>query len=159
MAQPAFIVLRANGNTIEAEPSEHDFAPSDGIELVDYSQPGTTPVTAAGVTGQRLYKPIVFRKRIDKASPLIAQAFAENHVLEADVHFFRAESGGSVNEYFRVDITQGRVVSFRELLDDALDSANAMRPPLEEVGLLFHRIKWTYLDGDINYEDTWGSIA
>jgi type VI secretion system secreted protein Hcp len=159
MAQPAFIVLCANGNTIEAEPSEHDFAPGDGIELVDYSQPGTRPVTAAGVTGQRLYKPIVFRKRIDKASPLIAKAFTESHVLEANFHFFREEAGGSVNEFFKVEITQGTMVSFRELLDDALDPAHATRPPLEEVGLMFHRIKWTYLDGGIEHEDIWGSTA
>src|SRR5215207_1824397 len=118
MAQPAFAVLRANGETIEAEPNEHDFAPANGIELVDYAQPATKAFTDAGVTGRRLYKPILFRKPIDKASPLIAKAFAENQVVEADFHFFREEAGGLVNEYFRVEITQGTVVSFRELLDD-----------------------------------------
>jgi type VI secretion system secreted protein Hcp len=157
MAEPAFVVLRANGETIEAELSEHDFAPEHGIELVDYSQPVTVAYTGAGATGSRSYKPISFRKRIDKASPLIAKALVRNEVVEADFHFFREETGGLVNEYFRVEVTQGAFVSRREILDDALDPAYATRPPLEEVGLLFHRISWTYLDGDITYEDTWGS--
>jgi type VI secretion system secreted protein Hcp len=157
MAKPAFVVLRANGETIEAEFSDHEFAPGDGIELVDYSQPATVAFTGAGVTGRRSYKPITFRKRIDKASPLIAKALAENQVVEADFHYFREEAGGFVNEYFLVEVTQGTVVSFRQILDDALDPAHATRPPLEEVGLMFHRISWTYLDGGIVFEDTWGT--
>ena len=157
MAQPAFVVLRASGETIEAEFSEHAFAPVDGIEILDFSHSGAVALTPAGVTGAHSYKPITFRNRIDKASPLIAQAFAENRVVEADFHFFSEDDAGVVNEYFRVEVTQGTVVSFREILYDALDPANATRPPLEEVGLLFHRISWTYLDGDIVFEDTWGS--
>jgi|SRR5918995_4631526 type VI secretion system Hcp family effector len=157
MAQPVFVVLRASGETIEPEPSDHAFAPEDGIELVDYSQPATRAFTSAGVaTGRRSYKPISFRKRIDTASPLIAKAFAENQIVEADFHFFREDAGGVVSEYFRVEITQGRVVSFRQLLDDALDPAHATRPPLEEVGLLFFRIAWTDLAGGRDFEDIWG---
>jgi type VI secretion system secreted protein Hcp len=157
MAEPAFVVLRAGGITIEAESSGHSFAPADGIELVDYSQLGTVAFTDGGATGRRSYKPITFRKRIDKASPPIAQALAENEVVEADFHFFRDEGGGTATEYFLVQVTQGQIVSFRQFLDDALDSANADRPPLEEVGLLPHRIVWTYSDGDITFEDTWGT--
>ncbi len=155
MAEPAFVVLRAGGVTIEAESSAHSFAPADGIELVDYSQPGSVAFTEGGATGRRSYKPITFHKRIDKASPPIARTLAENQVVEADFHFFRDE-GGTPTEFFLVQVTQGRIVSFRQFLDDALYPANADRPPLEEVGLLPHRIVWTYSDGGITFEDTWG---
>jgi|SRR5215211_500068 len=159
MAEPAFVVLRVNGVAIEAETTAHSFAPEDGIELVGYSQPAARAHTDAGVAGRRSYKPIVFLKRIDRASPLVAEAFAQNAVVEADFHFFRDEGGGSPTEYFTVEVTQGAIVSFRQLLDDALDPAQSTRPPLEEVELLPHRISWTYLDGGITFEDTWGSIA
>jgi type VI secretion system secreted protein Hcp len=158
MADPAFVVLRAKGTTIEAERSEHEFAPEGGIELVDYSQPATVTFTDTGVTGKRSYKPISFRKRIDRTSPLIAQALAENHAVDADFHFFRTDEGGKVSEYFRVAVTRGAVVSFREVLDDALDPAHATRPPLEEVGLLFQRIAWTDLVNGVSFEDR-GSYA
>jgi type VI secretion system secreted protein Hcp len=158
MAQPAFVVLRARGTTIQGEPSEHEFAPKGGIEIVDYSQPATVPFTDTGSTGKRSYKPISFRKRIDRASPLIAQALAQNQVVEADFHFFRQDETGVVSEFFRVAVTRGAVVSFRELLDDALDPAHATRPPLEEVGLLFQRIAWTDVINGVSFEDT-GSLA
>jgi type VI secretion system secreted protein Hcp len=162
MAEPAFVVLRANGRTIEAELREHDleFAPRDAIELVDYSQAATVAFSGTGVTGKRSYEPISFRKRIDKASPLIARAFAQNQVVEADFHFFRQdETTGDVNEYFRVQVTRGTVVSFGELLDDTLDPAHASRPPLEEVGLLFQRIAWTDVINGVSFEDTPGSTT
>src|SRR5262245_41581741 len=89
MAQPAFVVLRAKGATIPAEPSEHEFAPRDGIEIVDYSQPVAVPFSDTGVTGTRSYKPITFRKWIDRSSPLIAQALAQNQVVDATFYFFR----------------------------------------------------------------------
>jgi type VI secretion system Hcp family effector len=144
---------------MEAETTPHSFAPENGIELVAYSQPAARAHTDAGAAGRRSYKPILFLKRIDRASPLIARAFVENQVVEADFHFFRDEGGSSPTEYFRVEITQGSVISFRQLLDDALDPAHATRPPLDEVGLLPHRISWTYLAADVTFEDTWGSIA
>ena len=153
MAHPAFVVLTANGKTIEAEASEHDFAPENGIALVDYSQSVAVPFTDAGVSGKRSYKPISFRKRIDRASPLIAQALVQNQVVEADFTFFRAGTGGDVKEGFRVETTQGRVVSFHQVVDDVLDPALAQRPPLEEVGLTFRRISWTDLDGRTSFED------
>jgi type VI secretion system Hcp family effector len=158
MAHPAFVVLRAKGTTIQAELSDHRFAPRDGIELVDYSQPATAPFTDTGVSGKRSYKPISFRKRIDRASPLIAQALAENHLVDADFHFFREDDSGVVSEYFRVAVTRGAVVSFREVLYDALDPAHATRPPLEEVGLLFQRIAWTDVVNGVSFEDR-GSSA
>ena len=159
MAQPAFVVLRAKGATIQAEPSEHEFAPRDGIEILDYSQLATVPVTDTGATGRRSYKPISFRKRIDRASPLIAQALAQIQVVDADFHFFREdEAKGVASEYYRVAVSRGAVVSFRELLEDALDPAHAARPPLEEVGLTFQRIAWTDLVNGVSFEDT-GSTA
>ena len=159
MAQPAFVVLRAKGATIPTEPSEHEFAPKGGTEIFDYSQPATVPFTDTGSTGRRSYKPITFRKRIDRASPLIAQALAQNQVVDADFHFFRAdEETGEVSEFFRVAVTRGAVVSFRELVDDALDPARATRPPLEEVGLMFQRIAWTDVVSGVSFEDT-GSPA
>lgn len=159
MAQPAYVVLRAKGTTIQAETTEHEFAPKDGIEIVDYSQPVAVSFSDTGVTGKRSYKPISFRKRIDRASPLIAQALVQNQVVDADFHFFRQdEETGEVSEYFRVAVSRGAVVSFREVLDDALDPAGAARPPLEEVGLLSQRIAWTDVVSGVSFEDT-GSTA
>ena len=107
MAHPAFVVLRAKGATIPAEPSEHEFGPRDGIEIVDYSQPVAVPFSDTGVTGTRSYKPITFRKRIDRASPLIAQALAQNQVVDADFRFFRErKETGEVSEFFRVAVTR-----------------------------------------------------
>jgi type VI secretion system secreted protein Hcp len=159
MAHPAFVVLRAKGATIPAEPSEHEFAPRDGIEIVDYSQPVAVPFSDTGVTGTRSYKPITFRKRIDRASPLIAQALAQNQVVDAEFRFFRDDKEtGEVSEFFRVAVTRAAVVSFRELLDDALDPARATRPPLEEVGLLYQRIAWTDPVNGVSFEDTGGRL-
>jgi type VI secretion system Hcp family effector len=104
--------------------------------------------------GRRSYKPISFRKRIDRTSPLIAQALAENHVVDADFHFFRTDDTGVFSEYFRVAVTRGAVVSFREVLDDVLDPTRATRPPLEEVGLLFQSIAWTDVVNGVSFEDT-----
>jgi hypothetical protein len=59
MAQPAFVVLRARGATIPAEPSEHRFAPRAASRSSTTHSPRRAFTDTRG-TGRRSYKPISF---------------------------------------------------------------------------------------------------
>jgi type VI secretion system secreted protein Hcp len=47
-------------------------------------------------SGRREFKPVLFTKRVDEASPLIAKALTMNQVVEATFDFFRNDPNSGV---------------------------------------------------------------
>ena len=95
---------------------------------------------------------IMFRKRIDKSSPLLIQALAENQSLEARFRFWRpqikaATGVGSEEQFYTIDGKVGRVLSVK-----ILSNNEDKQPPLEEVTLSFSDLTWTYNEGGITYQ-------
>lgn len=114
-------------------------------------------------TGRRQYAPVVIRKRIDKASPLLARAMAgKGGSTTATIRFFRPGQGKKNPEvFYTVALAGVEVVSIQQLLPDTNKSSGEVStPPIEEVSFVFHTITWTYIDGGISFEDSWeGPVA
>ena len=110
-------------------------------------------------TGRRQYQPLLIRKRIDKASPLLAKALCENQAIEGVFKFFRPNptGDGTTEQFYTVQIKQGRIASMRQIVPDTLVPATATEPPLEEITFVFHTIAWTYTEGGVTHEDTWNA--
>ena len=108
-------------------------------------------------TGRRYYEPITFVKDIDKATPRIAQALITNEEIEeAEFRFFDSINGAETLVY-TIKTLKGTITSQRQFVSDTNDPALAVRPPEEEVGLVFQSITGTWADGNIAFNDTWGS--
>ena len=159
MAETVHLYLKANGNDIQGESTQHSNGRENSIECVYYEQ-GVKTAREAGsgmATGRRQYEPLLLRKRIDKATPLIAKALVENQVIEGEFKFFRPNptGDGTTEQFYTVKIKQGRVASQKQFVPDTIVPATSTEPPLEEITFVFHTISWTFTQGGVTHEDTW----
>jgi type VI secretion system secreted protein Hcp len=112
-------------------------------------------------TGQRIHRPFVITKELDKSSPLLYNILCTNeNVSEWTLKFWtpqlKAASGvGQEVQMYTVKLTNANVASidFRQF--------NIKNPELqkyaeqEEVAFTYQKIEWTWTDGGITAEDDW----
>jgi type VI secretion system secreted protein Hcp len=161
MAETVHAFLKANGSDINGDSSQTSLGRENSIECLYFCDAvRTAREKGSGMaTGRRTYEPLVFRKRIDKSSPLLAKALCNNEVIECKFQFFRPSptGDGTTEQFFTVEIAEGRLSHIKRTSPDTIDPASATEPPTEEVGIVFHTITWTYEDGGITHEDTWNN--
>ena len=161
MAETVHLYLKANNSDIQGESTQHSLARENSIECVYYEQAVKTAREAGSgmATGRRQYEPLLIRKRIDKASPLIAKALVENQVIDGEFKFFRPTPAGdgTTEHFYTVKIKQGRIASQKQLVPDTIVPATSTEPPLEEVTFVFHTISWRYEVGGVEHEDSWSA--
>lgn len=96
-------------------------------------------------TGQRMHKPFVVRKEIDKSSPLFANVLCTNENLtKVELRFYNQ---AGINTYM-IKLTNANIAS----LDQKLDPDGM---PFEEIAFTYQKIEWTWLDGNITSMDDW----
>jgi type VI secretion system secreted protein Hcp len=134
---------------------------SIGVIAVSHSIVSPRDPQSGLPTGQRMHKPYVFTKELDKATPLLLNVLCTNENLsEATFKFWspqlKAASGvGSEVQHFTVKLTNANIASidFRQ--------ANIRHPELvkfteyEEIALTYQKIEWTWNDGGITAGDDW----
>jgi type VI secretion system secreted protein Hcp len=161
MAETVHLYLKANGSDIKGESSQKSLGRDNSIECVFFEQKVVTAREAGSgmATGRRQYEPLLIRKRIDKASPLIMKALVENAKIDGTFKFFRPNptGDGTTQQFYTVEIKDGRVASAKQFVPDTIVPASSTEPPLEEVTFVFHTIKWTFTDGGVSHEDTWSA--
>ena len=160
MSEAVHLFLKANGTDIQGESTLTTVGRENSIECLYYEQ-GVKTAREAGsgmATGRRQYEPLLIRKRIDKATPLIAKALVENQVIEGVFKFFRPNPNGdgTTEQFYTVSIKQGRIATQKQFVPDTICPATASEPPMEEVSFVFHTIKWVFTQGGVEHEDTWG---
>jgi len=161
MAETVHLYLKASGTDIQGNSTQTSLGRENSIECL-YFESGVLTAREAGsgrATGRRQYTPLIIRKRIDKSTPLIAKALVNNQVIEAVFKFFRPNPNGdgTTEQFYTIEIKEGRVASFKQISPDSFDPALSTRPELEEVSFVFHTIKWVYTDGGVEHEDTWNA--
>jgi type VI secretion system secreted protein Hcp len=159
MAESVHLFLKAKGSDIKGESTQHSLGRENSIECVYYEQ-GVKTAREAGTgaaSGRRQYEPLLIRKRIDKASPLLMKAMVENQEIEGTFKFFRPNPSGdgTTEQFYTVMIKKGRIASVKQFVPDNIEPATSTEPPLEEVTFVFHTINWTITNGGVTHEDTW----
>lgn len=161
MAETVHLFLKANGQDIKGESTQTSLGRKDSIECLYYEQAVMTAREAGTglATGRRQYQPLLIRKRLDKASPLIMKALTENQTVDGTFKFFRPspKGDGTTEQFYTVVMKGGRVASARQFVPDTLVPASSKEPPLEEITFIFHTISWTFNDGGVMHEDSWSA--
>jgi len=161
MAETVHLYLKSNNADVQGESTQTSLNRANSIECLYYMQAvKTARETGSGLaTGRRQYDPLMIRKRIDKASPLLQKSLTTNAVIGGVFKFFRPNpvGDGTTEQFYTVEIKLGRIASINQWVDDTFDPALANRPPLEEVTFVFHTISWTYTNGGVTHEDTWNT--
>jgi type VI secretion system secreted protein Hcp len=159
MAETVHLYLKANGADVKGESTQTSLGREESIECIYYEQSVITAREAGSglATGRRQYQPLLIRKRIDKASPLLMKALTENQAIEATFKFFRPNpvGDGTTEQFYTVNFKQGRIASIKQFVPDTIVPATSTEPPQEEVTFVFHTIGWTYTNGGVTHEDSW----
>ena len=159
MAETVHLYLKANGVDVEGESTQTSLGRENSIECLSFLDAvRTAREKGSGLaTGRRTHEGVTIRKRIDKSSPILAQALCNNEVIEGVFKFFRpAPSGdGTTEHFFTIEIGEGRLSSIRRISPDVIDPASAAEPPTEEIHFVYHNITWTYDITGASAHDNW----
>jgi len=161
MANTVHLSLTSNGTKIDGDSTILSMERENTIECLRfYDSVRTAREASSGVaSGERSYEPLVIEKRIDKASPLLAKALCQNEVIEGIFRFYRPNPAGdgTTQQFFTVEIKEGRIAYINRVSPDVIDPASANAPPTEEVGFVFGYIRWCYEPDGIEHIDQWSA--
>ena len=159
MAETVHLYLKSNAEQIKGESTQLSLGREDSIECLYFEDSvRTAREKSTGLaTGRRTFEPIVFRKRIDASSPLLARSLCNNEVIEGSFKFFRPNPAGKgdTEHFFTVEFAEGRIASIKRVSPDTIDPASSVAPPMEEVSFVFHNITWTYEPTGAMHHDNW----
>jgi type VI secretion system Hcp family effector len=153
------------GSAIEAESSIHEIAGEDvskAIEILELDGPHLTvgfSKSTALAQADRSYNPIRLRKRIDSASPVLAQAAATSKRLGGTLKFYRPVAGaGGMEHFFTVKLNDARISSQRMFVPvqpEQSGESQQAEAPMEEIGIVFSQIQWKHELASKEHQDSW----
>lgn len=149
-AHSTVMVLRLNGEPIEGDPVGRRGSPGSAIEVSYYESSVLTAREAGSgmATGRRQYQPILIRKRIDKASPLLMRGMTQNQVGEVEFRFYRPNASTGASEHFYTVRLQNASISSIRVIQEA------GAEPVEEIAFLFQTITWIDPINRVEHEDS-----
>ena len=112
-------------------------------------------------TGQRMHKPYVITKELDKATPILYNILCTNENISSATFKFwtpqlKAASGvGSEVQHFTVKLTNANIASYDFRMANIRHADLVKFAEYEEVALTYQKIEWTWNDGGITAGDDW----
>ncbi len=141
------------------EGESEDAAHKGEIEILSWSWgvSQTSSVSSGQATGRRTYEPIVIRKRIDKATPMLAKRCADGvHIKDAKITLRRQGATGEQDDYLVIELKEVFVTSISMgCCDNDCDDANPDLEPSERVSITYKSIKITHVRSGQEYEGVW----
>jgi type VI secretion system secreted protein Hcp len=161
MAETVHLFLKANGVDIKGESIQSSLGRQDSIECLyfEHTVQSARDAGSGMPSGKRQYLPIIIRKRVDKSSPLLYKALVENQALSGTFKFYRPNptGDGTTEQFYTINFKNGRLTSLKQFVAETYQPTTANFPPLEEVGIIFNAISWTYTNGGVTFEDNWNT--
>ncbi|GMQ82700.1 MAG: Hcp family type VI secretion system effector [Rhodothermia bacterium] len=161
MASAGFMFVTASGSSISGESSVTSEGRENSIQIVEVQHDVLVPSDSmSGVsTGTRQHRTLRVTARVDKATPMMYQAWASNAPCEVQLRFWRPDRTGSgiETEYFQIELTGARVASVKMHWPNSLRADTAAIQEQVEYGFTYHTITWTFLTGGISFQDDWYS--
>lgn len=159
MANTIALILTANGETIEGDSTITSDSRENTIEVLSltHTLQRAFDRASARATGKRFYEPLSFTKRLDRSSPQLRQALAQNSEMAGEFRWYRpSPAGDGTSEHFlTLAFTNGLITSATMRLPDVLGASSATLPPLEEVQLVANVFTWTWEPDGIEFQDEW----
>lgn len=128
------------------------------IEVVSFAHGVNLPVDAANgkITCPYIHSAISFEKEFDTTTPYLYKATAEGQTLQpAEIKWYRINDAGREDVYFVMLLEGVKVRGINPgMTNTKLAQASALHR-VESVSLMYDRITWHYLDGNITYTDSW----
>jgi type VI secretion system secreted protein Hcp len=107
-------------------------------------------------TGQRVHKPLCFKKRYDKASPLLFQALCSGERLtEVEVKWYRTTMDGTQEHYFTHTLTDALLINIEGDMTLATDVSLDYRDHEETLCMTYRKIVWKHVVAGTEGSDDW----
>lgn len=107
-------------------------------------------------SGKRQHLGITLTKEIDKASPKLYQALCSGEQMKTvDLEFYRISPKGSEEKYYTIHLEKAVVVGARLWVPNCLHPDNRQMGHMEDVGLTYEKVVWTWEPDGIEAEDSW----
>ena len=125
----------------------------DSIAVIAVSHEIVSPRDASSglPTGKRQHKPLVITKELDRSSPLLYNALANNENLPAwSMTIYGATKTVSAAPLYTIKLTNASVASIRTTTADD-------GKVIEEVSFAYQKIEWLWHTGSIAATDEWAA--
>ncbi len=157
MAIPAYLWLKDDqGNDIKGSVTVAEREGS--IEILHFDHELRIPIDndTGELTGTRKHEPFVITKAVDSSTPYLYKACANGQTLkQLELKWYRIDDTGAEKEYFCQKLEDVKITSIAPTMHNVKDLDKERYPHLETVSLRYKKITWTYIDGNIEFTDSW----
>lgn len=157
MPIPAYMWLKDDGGAdIKGSVDVQDREGS--IEIVGFSHGLNIPVDSARgkITATRSHSPMMIEKEFDSSSPYLYKAVARGQTLKsAEIRWYRINHAGQEECYFVMSMEGVKITGINPSMPNTKMVGNNKINHMESVSLLYEKITWRYVDGNVQYTDDW----
>lgn len=108
------------------------------------------------VTGTRSHSPIMFEKEFDSSSPYLYKAVATGQTLKsAEIRFYHINDAGQEVCYFIILMENVKITGVNPGVPNTKLAGNLQLNHMEAVSMMYDKITWKYVDGNVQYTDAW----
>ena len=128
------------------------------IEVIGFGHGLNLPVDSATgkITGTRSHSPLMFEKEFDSSSPYLYKAVAKGQTLKsADLRWYRINDAGREEAYFIITIEGVKITGVNPGMPNVKMAGNSQINHMESVSMMYEKITWRYVDGNVQYTDEW----
>ncbi|WP_429354177.1 type VI secretion system tube protein TssD [Paraburkholderia sp. 32] len=127
------------------------------IELISFGHGVNLPVDNANgrITGARTPR-FRLKKSLMQQRPIFTRPWRRGKRLtSAEIKWYRINDAGKEEVYFAMTLEGGKVCGISPgMANTKLAQASSLNH-VESVSMMYDRITWHYLDGNIKYTDSW----
>lgn len=157
MPIPAYMWLKDDGGAdIKGSVDVQDREGS--IEILGFSHGLNIPVDSARgkITATRSHSPMMIEKDFDSSSPYLYKAVAKGQTLKsAEIRWYRINYAGQEECYFVMTMEDVKITGINPSMPNTKMTGNYQINHMESVSLMYEKITWRYVDGNVQYTDDW----
>lgn len=157
MPIPAYMWLKDDGGAdIKGSVDVKDREGS--IEVIGFSHGLNIPVDSSNgkITGTRSHSPMMLEKEFDSSSPYLYKAVAKGQTLKsAELRWYRINDAGQEEAYFIMTLEGVKITGVNPGMPNTKMSGNLQMNHMESVSMMYEKITWHYVDGNVKYTDEW----
>lgn len=157
MPIPAYLWLKDDGGS-DVKGSVTVAGREGSIEVIGFSHGLNLPVdrSTGAITGTRSHSPMSIEKEFDSSSPYLYQAVATGQRLQsAELKWYRINDSGREEVYFIMLLEGVKLSGIHPGMANARLDQTSRLNHTESIALMYERITWHYLDGNLRFTDDW----
>lgn len=143
-------LISSGCNTQDSIGNKHQISHKDEISITAISH---LLLQGEGHATKRAHTPISLTKPIDKASPLLAQAWARGELLDCTLTLYRTSAQGINEPYYEISLKGARISSINLDIPNVQDDAGG--EPQEIIAFSYRDIDWRHLSAGTMGCDRW----